>query len=447
MPTIFRYYIRQIRNYWKNLGLRIKTELLFLFIILSAFLSQKGNIIFDDLLARPGISDIGLASIIAHSLVLLTTATLPFIYLKLLPHQKGITILRQLPLRSTGAFTLVVTYIIKYQLPIIIIFIPLFISLGINLSPVLILYLFLVLILFTIIFLMLLLVLVQHTRTKNLVILVYYSVIAVYFGFYAVIYYYDGPYILTDFLIACLLGVIGYVNLRLYHQEWDIYIFKFDSSVRKIRTRYKINYHNLPSLWFTSLHPLLAKEFLGRIRNKNFMRMKIINLSILIAVLLFSQGYFPESYPQVAALISFIFIWIHYTHQFNEKYVFKEPRQILNMLPLSYRQIWLAHFLLETGFLIPVLLIFLSALLLYGSAAQQILLLMLALLLFSFFILYTITNVRMIFYDDPRLAGYAYHFLIIFSAIMISSFYLAGPLVVIFLLLYTHYLSFRNFAR
>lgn len=175
--------------------------------------------------------------------------------------------------------------------------------------------------------------------------------------------------------------------------------------------------------------------------------MKIINLSILIAVLLFSQGYFSESYPQVAALISFIFIWIHYTHQFNEKYVFKEPRQILNMLPLSYRQIWLAHFLLETGFLIPVLLIFLSALLLYGSAAQQILLLMLALLLFSLFILYTITNVRMIFYDDPRLAGYAYHFLIIFSAIMISSFYLVGPLVAIFLLLYTHYLSFRNFAR
>jgi hypothetical protein len=67
--------------------------------------------------------------------------------------------------------------------------------------------------------------------------------------------------------------------------------------------------------------------------------------------------------------------------------------------------------------------------------------------LFSIFILYIITIIRIIFFDNPRFAGYAYHFLIIFTLVMISNFYLVGPVITLLLIIYLNYVSYRQFQK
>jgi hypothetical protein len=67
--------------------------------------------------------------------------------------------------------------------------------------------------------------------------------------------------------------------------------------------------------------------------------------------------------------------------------------------------------------------------------------------LFSIFILYIITIIRIIFFDNPRFAGYAYHFLIIFTLVMIFNFYLVGPLITLLLIIYLNYISYRQFQK
>ena len=64
---------------------------------------------------------------------------------------------------------------------------------------------------------------------------------------------------------------------------------------------------------------------------------------------------------------------------------------------------------------------------------------------FSMLVLSIMLNFQIMFYDDPRLAGYAYHFTIIFLLIMTINFRLVGPLISIILLTFYFYKSYRYF--
>ena len=67
--------------------------------------------------------------------------------------------------------------------------------------------------------------------------------------------------------------------------------------------------------------------------------------------------------------------------------------------------------------------------------------------LFSIFVLYIITLIRVIFYDNPRAAGYAYHILIIFTVVMTIQFYFVGPIITLFIIIYLHFKSYHQFVR
>jgi len=173
------------------------------------------------------------------------------------------------------------------------------------------------------------------------------------------------------------------------------------------------------------------------------MRMKAFALVLLILLLFLT----PYSNTQTIAAISFLFIWLHYAHQFNEKYTFTDSKFLIRSMPVRYYQIWSARFINELIFLIPVLIICFIALVIFESNLELVLLIFLALLLFALITLFIITNIRMIFYDNPRMAGYAYHVLIIFAAVMITNFYLVGPLVIFALLIYIGFMSHRQFSN
>jgi hypothetical protein len=60
-------------------------------------------------------------------------------------------------------------------------------------------------------------------------------------------------------------------------------------------------------------------------------------------------------------------------------------------------------------------------------------------------ILFSMLNVKIMFFDNARLAGYAYHFSIIFFGIMIFNYRLAGPVITLIVLIYFLYKNVKYF--
>jgi hypothetical protein len=65
--------------------------------------------------------------------------------------------------------------------------------------------------------------------------------------------------------------------------------------------------------------------------------------------------------------------------------------------------------------------------------------------LLSVLILTTMLNFQMLFYEDPRYAGYAYHFSVIFFVVMSYNYRFVGPLVTLFMAGYFFYKNYRYF--
>jgi len=194
------------------------------------------------------------------------------------------------------------------------------------------------------------------------------------------------------------------------------------------------------------VQPLFLKEILSHIRNKNYMRLKIISLFIYVVILILVDLYYLDYYENAVSLLTLLLIWEHYSHQFNEKYVTKEPRYFLKVLPIKFYQYCLSKFLGEFIYISFILIIVFVITFLHGIPLQNIVTILGFIGLFSLFVLYIMTLIRVIFYDNPRAAGYAYHFLIIFTLVMNFQYYLVGPLITLFLIIYLHFKSYRQFV-
>ena len=150
---------------------------------------------------------------------------------------------------------------------------------------------------------------------------------------------------------------------------------------------------------------------------------------------------------QLIPVTGIIFIWVHYSSQFNEKYVLPENDVLMKTMPFSYLQIWIAKFSFEMLFALFLALVTPLFLWTAGVNAATIFSILLILLLFAVFILTIMTTLRISFYEQPRLAGYAYHFLVIFSAVMIMNFYLVGPIVILGLLFFLIIRGYLQFSK
>ena len=145
------------------------------------------------------------------------------------------------------------------------------------------------------------------------------------------------------------------------------------------------------------------------------------------------------------ALLTGIIIWLHYNNYFNEKYVQPEPDWYFHTVPFRFRHLWLSKFLVEFIFISFILAVFWILLFITGFNIIEQLNLLMLMLAFSIVVLSIMLNFQIMFYDDPRLAGYAYHFTIIFLMIMIVNYRLVGPLISIVLLTFYFYKSYRYF--
>jgi len=444
MYIIFRCYYQQFINYWKSLGLRFKIEILILIVVFFSFFSVKLIIIFSDLLTRPTITDIGLNSFIGHFISLLLFLTMPFIYFKLIPRQESLQTLRVLPLSSNNALAVLLTYIARYEFFTLIISGPVFIALLITTGILPVLYYLFILSIFPVTSLLLLQFLLKKNQNRVSVTFIYFFILIAYFIIHSFLYLNNYYYMLIDILLFPAMLALLFRGLHPFADHWDlpIHILQIKENVLR-KVKYSVTYDQIPGFLPAGIQPYFSREILGHIRNRNYMRMKILSLLLFIIILIFLGNTRPDFIP----VLCFIFCWLHYAHQFNEKYIFSESKDLITTLPVRYYQIWFSKFVSEIILLLPILIISLFALMLYEAPVIKGLMIFSALVLFSILLLFIITNIRLIFLENVRMAGYAYHFLVIFSVIMIANFFLVGPIVILGLLVYLSILSYRQLSH
>ena len=206
-------------------------------------------------------------------------------------------------------------------------------------------------------------------------------------------------------------------------------------------------YSTFNKISFPKLTPLLAKEILNYLRNRKYIRIQIISFIIYVIILFFLNIKLQENYIIYSSAITFIFIWHHFSFQFNEKYVKADSAVFIKTLPFKYYQLWITKFISEFIFVL-ILLLFLTVYYLFvGIQFIDIYQSLLVILLFSVIVLAAIINFKIIFFDRPRFAGYAYHFFIIFITVMSINYYLVGPIIATALLIYFTFYSYREFTR
>lgn len=440
MRILLRYYGLQGLHYWQNLSLRFKIELLVIAVIFTAFFVEKATYLFDSWLQSRSMTPIGLSAFILNILLIFYGATVPFIYYKLLPRQTGFHLLRIQPLSRSSLLVLLVLSSIKYLLIPLLIMIPISIALSVTTNPVAVTYFLLGMLIYPVFFL-----LTIHYLNISLTgyakpIAIYFVILSVYYAFFALFYFVLNGYLPYQFLVT-LLATYWFYRQR---DSWDspeIWI----ETVQKDRTNpfSKLRYMDFPQ----SMRPLVARELLVSLRNIRYLRLKFISTLLYILLLLSGYEYYRDSYLNFSSAITLIFIWIHYSYQFNEKYVQPEIRVFIRTMPLKFFTLITARIFSEMLYIIILLIMQNLILIFHGISLMLILYLTAGVLFFATIIFYIIAIVRIQFYDNPRLAGYAYHFLVIFSVIMIANFYLVGPLITMFLLIYLTIISRRQIVK
>ena len=448
MTIIITYQWRQIRNFWRQLGLRVQLEIVFLFIIFFSFFTDKCNTLFTQWLAGPGVTAGGLSGLLVHAIMIVSLFSSPLIYFNLIPRQKGFQILGNQPLSSRQVLTLLMFLYMKYQLLILIITLPVFTALWLSTSIWQLFYALTLFVLSFIFSLLLVHLLDEKSWTYTQKIISYYLITTLYLIAYFLLYQLTDFALYFDLLVILIGAGILYKSWRFSWRSWDLLVGRARLVLEKTTRQVSgLTYFTFPHRIPPRFRPLLIKELLSYFRNRKYQRLKLITVFVYILALIGSSIYFPDDFLSAVSLLTFIVIWEHYTHQFNEKYVTKDPALFYKTLPVKFRHLILSKFFSEFIFIISIVLILFLWLLLQGVGITLLLMYCLLIILISSFILYIIILLRLIFYDRPRFAGYAYHLLVVFMLVMNLTYYLVGPVISILILVYLNYNSYRQFVK
>ena len=448
MIIILKYYALQLKNYWRQLRIRIQIEIIILFTIFYAFFSDKLVTYFISILDQPNTTPFGLAALILHIILIAAIIPTPFIFFNLFPKQKGLINLQLQPLSRTNTLTLLIVHLFKYELIIFLIVTPVFTALVLSTGIISLLYILSLFISILFFSLLTLFFLINTFKKKLLSILYYYLIFFLYFLLFYVIYWWSENFLYYNLLVL----LFGWIYLYKYWQsQWifaDKILLRFRTTILRSGQYFKkLTYNNFPAIIPKSIRPFFIKDVLGYLRNRNYMRLKLITLLLYVLILIVIDVYFNQHYNALISIMTILLVWEHYSHQFNEKYVMNEPRSLIKVLPVRYYQFSIAKFLSEFLFIVLILGIVSLSMVFHRLPLHQLVEIVTLILLFSIFVLYMITIIRVIFYDNPRFAGYAYHFMIIFTLVMTYNFYLVGPIITISIIVYLQFFSYRQFVR
>jgi hypothetical protein len=446
MWIILKYYILQLRNFWKNLPLRIKIEITFLLVVFYVYVADKLTSIFKNLLSAPQVTAAGLAALVQHAVVLPMILAIPFIYFTLLPQQKGIRILRTYPLTPGQSCGLLLVHLAKYLSIMLILVLPLQTALFLSTGSFAMIYFSVMPVALPAMLFLFFHALLAKGITRLGVLLIYFSCCILYFMVFSVLYWTASYYILYTPLVLMLLVVLSY-------RAWPAGLDAWETVLEKYRYTFKRSYALDSMLTYSQLapyvprvlRPVLIKDLLIQIRNRRYLHLKAGTILLFILSILFLSAYAADNFKPLFTLVLVVLIWWHYGAQFNEKYVLPESRFFIKTLPHRYLYYVLAKLLSEIIYIVMLSLLVWITLSASGESITDSFLHTSNLFFISLLLLLTTIIFRTLFYEQPRTAGYAYHFTLLFCLVMTVNFYFIGPVMTFILLLYFSYKSYREF--
>lgn len=442
------YLFKQPVHIIHSLRVRHKLELLFLLIIIGAVVTLKTQALIGRMLtANPHITHMGLMILLVNIQLFFWGFSSFFSLAHLLPQQKGLRVLSVHPLDKKSVFQLYFYYTFKFSSVYLLlncaVSLALLKSAGFrtglgHLLLILLTELLLLAVLITI-------------RMRQSTLSAYYLQgllsLIVYFVAFALIYFMGGSLI---YLQGGLLIMLIVILFLLYRSAADPSEWLLSQGPKRVKgtNRYQARYvQKIPNLFPAVIQALLEKELRGLWRNPLYRRLKIGTLAgYLFSMLLI--GIFPVEYKYlVVMLVTIAVFWLHFSSGFNEKYMPPDNVWLIRSQPIRFYQYFLARYFSEMPVFMMVTFVALGGLFLSaGLTAPERWSAFLVIFLFAQLLLLNMINFQVMFYDDVRLAGYAFHFSALFSGIMILNYRLVGPIVILGLLLFYFYKNHHYFS-
>lgn len=448
MSYLHTYFIKQSLNYWRNLSLRVRIEILILLFIYFVFFASRLTGYFNDLLNTSSSTPAGLSSFLLHAVILLLSISIPLIHLYLVPKQKSLSVFRCLPLSGTNSFLLLLIYHFKYQLIGMVVILPVFTALIFSAGILYSAYFLIGVFLYIVIFIAAALYFTSRNNKVLRMIYKYFLAIILFNVIFSIVYVQTNFFVLFDLLLIPVSIMVIFSWWRKNWQNWDRFVEKFPvTTVSSTPVGNQLNYFRLKRFMPQSIYPIFAKEFFNYLRNRRYIRRQIFSLLIFAIALGYLTTNLSDNFEFYTIVLTGIVIWQHYALQFNEKYVKSDSHHFMKTLPFKYLQIWTAKFINEYVYLVFIQIILLFVLLYRGLSFNEMIHIFGLINLFAFVILFMMINFKILFFDQPRMAGYAYHFFVVFTAVMSFNFYLVGPIITLTLMIYFFIKSYREFAK
>ncbi len=439
MKSVLKILFRQPWHLWRQFPLITRLQHLFLLLVLYAYTVRQLHrfLVNASLVSHFEITHLVFAG--SFGFILYFLASSPLIFNRLLPRQKALQTLQLLPLSKSQALAITFYYVHKFW----------FIPWAINIAFVAALIwatpvwgvIFLVHIILWDLAIFIFSFRYFGGKSSSLAYYLFALSIALGLGILS-FFFWDRPYLLAAG--AGLLG-LGFLLVEFFrlqsrpvHEEQ---FFSLQSNVfRKPKTY-------IAKKMAGPFRALFLKDYLGMQRNRRYLKSQGLLWSALVLSGLLVFHAFPQKAVEIFTLILGLFLWYHYGSFFSSRFAQEEPEWFFRLTPIPFVRFVLARFLAE--FIFAAIMLFSYALVLWGMGLppEAYWQLLLALTLLSIIALLTMIAFQIIFFDNRRAAGYAYHFSLLFFTIMSLNYYFVGPLLTVTFLIIYFYKSYRFLAQ
>ncbi len=427
----------QPRNLWRQLGLLYRIEIVLLLALIYIYLVTRIQpyLADDSVIMQTAIFSAGI-----YALLLLLNGT--FVLRFALPRQEGLKVFYAQPLDKTTLLKLTGYYYVKYQLIFFVGLLPVLTALFIRQWLIGTGLLIFILLISLIIFLWHFLLFAYKNRTKgfwiiNLLAALFFMMI---WGW--LLLYNNRPLVWVATAVLILLA--GALSFFFWYKLLPPALERLWPPTERFYTssiRWSFSLSWISKSW----DALLRKEALTLWRNPSYRRLKGITVLVYTGAL----GYFAlyDAAPRYDEMIltAMLIIWLHYAQHFSDKYVLPEADWFVRTLPVRFFSLWLAKLSVEFLYVLFLLAAQWGVLLAAGAESSVQVNILGLLLLFSLLVLTTMINFQLLFYDNPRLAGYAYHFTVLFFTVMSINYRFVGPVITLFMMVLIFYKTRKYF--
>ncbi|MCB0282868.1 MAG: hypothetical protein KDF60_09840 [Calditrichaeota bacterium] len=441
---MIRLLLKQPLHIWRTLEKRHKIEAILLVLIIISYLTARLHAVFTGLLDENATKS-GITLLAVNAFILQLSLSSMAVIQWVIPRQPRLRLFLTAPLSNRHVLQLLTYSGFKYLSAYLVLIIPFLIALAVIDLVFAVMALVMIVVLSVFYFWTFILLKQKYNRLKFLGIAI--SIILITHSFLGFIYWsteFALPFQLLYFLAALI------ICERIYN--YKDYFLKLESFVPFLPKTYKkkhvqktgafnFRWKFLPPV----MQSLFEKESLALWRNPSYRKLKVYSLLVFltISILILASNF--ESKGILLTLLTSLLIWVHYGNGFSEKYIYADPDWFIRTLPIRFRQLMLAKYFAEIPYVLILSFFSGGFLLVAEPGPSNAGGLFLMLLIFSHVVLFTMLNFQIMFYNDARLAGYAYHFTLLFVFIMVLNYRLVGPIITLALMLFFLYKNVKYF--